>query len=404
MTIWLLAVIVLASLAGLGYRQGAVRVGFSFVGIIVGALLAVPLGRLLGRLLGVVGMKDPVLVWALGPVLVFIIISIAFKVAAAPVFQKIDVYYRYKAGDLRQALWERLNHRLGLCLGLLNGAAYLVLLVFLLSVPSYLTYQVASDGKDPWWMRVLNRTGADLQSTGMSKVARSINSIPQVDYDMADLLATLYRNPLAEARVSGYPAFLGLAELGELQSLGNDREFTEAWQRQEPVGTLMAKPSFLAIRNNPTLLKTIWGTVESNMMDFRTYLATGKSPKYDPIQILGRWRFDVSAAIVSMRRARPNIPSSEMQKVRKYMEVAFAKTRLVAKPDKQITIWDVPGLKGQAGTAPPGGLQTLQGQWQDLDGGKYQLTFPGLELPATVEGRRLGIKAEGLELVFDPQE
>ncbi|HWW00033.1 MAG TPA: CvpA family protein [Candidatus Acidoferrum sp.] len=404
MTIWLLAVIVLASTVGLGFRQGAIKAGFSFFGIIVGALLAVPLGRLLGRVLGMIGMKDPLLVWALGPVLVFILISIIFKVAAAPVHEKVDVYFKYKTGDLRQALWERLNHQLGLCVGVLNGTAYLILLVFLISVPSYMTYQVASGDKDPTWMRLLNRLGEDLQSTGMAKVARSINSIPQVDYDMADLVASLYRNPLAEARVSGYPAFLGLSELSEFQSLANDRDFTEAWQRQEPVATLMAKPSFLGIRNNPALLKTIWTTVEENQMDFRTYLATGKSPKYDPIQILGRWRFDVSAAIVAMRRAKPNIPSSEMVKMRKYMEAAFAKTRLVAKPDQQITIRDVPGLKAPGGGVPAGGLQTLQGQWQDLGGGKYQLTLSGMELPATVEGERLGIKANGMELVFNPEQ
>ena len=403
MTTWLLAVIVLASVAGLGYRQGAVKVAFSFIGILVGALLAVPLGHLVGRLLGVVGVKDPLTVWALGPVIAFIIISIIFKVAAAPMQQKVDVYFKYKTGDLRQALWERLDHRLGLCLGVFNGAAYLVLLVFLISIPSYMTYQVASADKDPTWMRLLNRMGEDLQNTGMSKVARSINSIPQVDYDLADLLATLYRNPLAEARVSGYPAFLGLGELGEFQSMSNDRDFTEAWQRQEPVKTLLEKPSFQAIRNNPALLKTLWTTVEQNLTDFRVYLATGKSPKYDPIQILGRWRFDVSAAIVSMRRARPNIPSSEMVKVRRYMEAAFAKTRLVAKPDQQITIRDVPPLKGAAsGTAA--GLQTLQGQWQDLGGGKYQLTLSGMELPATVEGERLGIKTDGMELVFNPEQ
>lgn len=344
------------------------------------------------------------MVWAFGPVLVFILISIIFKVAAVPVHDKVEVYFKYKTGDLRQALWERLNHRLGLCLGLFNGTAYLVLLAFLISVPSYVTYQVASGGKDPTWMRLLNRLGEDLQSTGMTKVARSINSIPQVNYDMADLLATLYHNPLAEARVSGYPAFLGLAELGEFQSLSNDRDFTDAWQRQEPVKTLLEKPSLVAISGNPALVKTIWTTVEQNLTDFRVYLATGKSPKYDPIRILGRWRFDVRAAIVSMRRARTNIPSSEMQKVRKYMEAAFAKTRLVAKPDQQLTIRDVPALRAQPAGVPAGGLQTITGQWQDLGGGKYQITLQGMELPATVEGERLGIKTDGMELVFNPEE
>ena len=47
MMIWLLAILLLASLAGLGWRQGAIRVGISFLAILVGALLAPPLGRLL---------------------------------------------------------------------------------------------------------------------------------------------------------------------------------------------------------------------------------------------------------------------------------------------------------------------------------------------------------------------
>src|SRR5579872_801093 len=209
MTIWLLAIILLASLAGLGYRQGAIRVAFSFFGILVGALLAVPLGKHLGRVLGLVGVKDPPLVWALGPILVFILFSVVFKIAAAAVHHKADVYFKYHAGDLRLALWERLNRRLGLCLGLLNGAAYFVLLTFVIYVPSYLTFQLASSENDPKWFRLLNTMGRDLQSTGFAKVARSIDSIPKEDFQMADLGALIYRNPLLEARLGNYPGFLG---------------------------------------------------------------------------------------------------------------------------------------------------------------------------------------------------
>src|SRR5262245_8197742 len=98
MTIWLLAVVLLASVAALGLRQGVVRVAFSFVGIVVGALLAVPLGRLVGRLLVPLGVKDPVLVWALAPIIVFVIVSLIFKGVAVAVHQKVDVYYKYHAG------------------------------------------------------------------------------------------------------------------------------------------------------------------------------------------------------------------------------------------------------------------------------------------------------------------
>jgi hypothetical protein len=403
MTIWLLVVIVLASLAGLGFRQGAIRVGFSFFGIVVGAIVAVPLGRLLGKLLTVIGLKDPLLVWALGPILIFLIVSVLFKVAAAAAHHKADVYYKYHAGELRMALWERLNHRAGLCLGLLNGVAYVVLLSFVIYVGSYATVQVASSDLDPKWMRLLNTMGRDLHTTGLDKVARAIDSIPQANYSMIDFAAMVYHNPLAQARLRSYPAFLGLAELPEFQSLGADKDFTEAWERLDPVMTILNLPTVLAIRGNPELLKLIWATVEPDLSDLRTFIETGRSPKYDPTKILGRWAFDVTAAVSAVRRAKPNIPASEMQKVRKNIELAFGKTTMVAKPDQQLTIKDIPPLKPAPGAAPTG-LQTLQGQWKQMDPTKYQVSVSGLDLVASVEGDRMNIKTDTAELVFDRED
>jgi hypothetical protein len=403
MTIWLLALVLLASLAGLGYRQGAIRVAFSFVAILLGAVLAVPLGRPMGKVLGLVGVKDPVLVWALGPVIVFVVISIIFKVAAASVHHKVDVFYKYKAGDLRLALWERLNHRLGLCLGLLNGAAYFVLLAFCISIVSYATTQVGGSDQDPLWMRLTNRMGADLQSTGFNKVARSVDSIPQQTYDMVDFGALVYRNPLCQARLRNYPGFLDLAEQPPFQDLGGDKEFTETWAQVGPIMSLLNHPRVLAIRENPDLLRTIWATVAPHLPDLRSYLATGESAKYDAIRILGRWKFDVNGAVIAMRRAKPNIFSSELQKVRAFLDAALGKAALVAKPDQQVILKNVPGVRIPLTVPPPTNLQTVTGQWKEV-ANKYQLSFSGAELPATVEGGRLTIKNEGLDWVFIHEE
>src|SRR5437763_2295482 len=159
MMIWLLALVLLASLAGLGFRQGAIRVAFSLVGILLGALLAGPLGRLLKPALMAVGVKNPMLLWLLAPFLVFMAISIIFKIAALTVHQKVDVHYKYHAGDLRLALWERLNRRLGLCLGLLNGTVYFILICFAVYSLSYWTAQMATAESDPKWLKLLDRMG-----------------------------------------------------------------------------------------------------------------------------------------------------------------------------------------------------------------------------------------------------
>jgi hypothetical protein len=401
MTIWLLAVVLLASLAGLGYRQGAIRVGISFIGILLGAILGVALGGPMGRLLGILGVKDPLLEWALGPVIVFLIVSILVKSVAAVVHQKVDVYYKYHAGDLRLALWDRLNHRTGLCLGVLNGAAYLVLIAFLIYVVSYATFQVANPDQDPAWMRYVNRLGQDLHNTGFVKVARAVDSVPQVDYDMADLGGMLYRNPLAEARISSYPGFLTLAETTDFQNLGNDREFTDDWQKQAPIMTLLAVPSVQAIRKNPALLKNIWDTAKPDLADLKTYLASGRSPKYDPIKILGRWQFDVNAAIRAVRRSKPNMTAREMLQWRTFLTGAFGKTTLVAMPDNQIVIKNIPGLQLPTTAAAAANLQTFQGQWKD-QGDKYLISVSGQDVPASVNGDRLTITTKGMDLVFVP--
>ena len=227
MTIWLLALVLLASLAGLGYRQGAIRVAFSFIGIVLGAFLAGPLGKLVKPLLLALGLKTPTLAWLLAPLIVFVLISVIFKVAALMVHQKVDVHFKYNAGDLRLALWERMHHRLGLCLGLANGALYIILLSVVIYPFGYWTAQVATSDEDPRSLRILNRLGHDLQDSGFAKVARALDPMPQVWYDSADFVGLIYNNPLSEARLSRYPALLSLGERPEFQDIAQDTSFMD---------------------------------------------------------------------------------------------------------------------------------------------------------------------------------
>lgn len=406
---WLLTFVLLASLAGIGYRQGVIRVAFSFLGILVGALLAGPLAKLVKPLLVAFGLKTPVLAWLLAPVVVFLIISIIFKVGGYMVHQKVDVHFKYHAGDLRLALWERLSRRLGLCLGLVNGALYLILISAVIYPLSYWSFQLASGANDPRSMRILSRLGQDLQSTGFAKVARAIDPMPKVWYDSADLTGLLYRNSLLEARLWRYPAFLGLAERQEFQELAADTQFTELWQRQEPILDLLHYPKAQAIIQNPDLLRSIWATVVPDMKDLHAFLETGKSPKYDPEKILGRWNFNVTVAMSLFRKAKPNITSKEMQFWRSWMTAAFAKTSFVAMTDQQAILKNVPQLTlPTPGAAPStGGPQTLKGQWKKLDS-TYELTLSGgirdQELTASVEGDRLTMSGTGLGLVFDRED
>src|SRR5688572_273077 len=132
MTIWLLAILLLTCSVAFGYQQGAIRSGITFFGIILAAMLAGLAGKIFKPLMGLFGVANPIWLWVLPPLLGFILVMILVKIGAFFVHQKVDVFYKYKAGDLRLSLFERLNDRIGACIGVLNGVAYLVIITFII--------------------------------------------------------------------------------------------------------------------------------------------------------------------------------------------------------------------------------------------------------------------------------
>src|SRR5690349_21724176 len=114
MILWLLAIIVVACVGLVGYYQGALRVSFSFVGLLLAAALASPLGSLFESLVPIFGLKNPVVIAFLGPIIAFLLVLIIFKCAGMAVHKKVDAWYKYKASDTRRLLFERMNSRVGI--------------------------------------------------------------------------------------------------------------------------------------------------------------------------------------------------------------------------------------------------------------------------------------------------
>src|SRR6266550_5900320 len=364
MTIWLLALLLLGCVAGVGHQQGAIRAAISFVGIVVAALLAGPLARLVRPVLTAVGIAHPVLLWAL-------------------------------------ALFIRLNARLGLCLGLLNGVAYLVLLSFVIHTFSYWTVPMATSDDDPRTLRILNRLGRDLDSTGMSRVAVAIDPLPDVFYDVADLAGLLYKNPLTEARLSRYPGFISLGLRPEFQALGQDEQFKNLRQTQRPIREVLAHPTVEPIVKNPELLRLIWTTLLPDLKDLDAFLRTGRSAKYDSEPLLGRWLLDVAGSVNAYHRLKPNVPNVEMVKFRRFLADRFGKTVVVAGPDHQVVLRNLPQLKLQPGQPLSAEVQTLQGKWKGANGDyEFDLTSGTDHRTAKIEGGRLVVSGEALAMVF----
>jgi hypothetical protein len=407
MTIWILTLLLLASGAGLGLRQGAIRASFSFAGIFFAVLLAVLIGKFLKPLLPHVGIHNPILIWVIAPIEAFVLVLVLFKVAGFVVHRKVNVYYKYKAGDLRLALWERLNSRLGICVGLLNGAAYLVLVCFVIYNFSYWTVQAASSDNETKTTRFINRLGHDLDDTGMAKVAHAAAPLPASFYKVADLAGLILQNPQLDDRLGHYPAFLSLFERDDLQQLTQNSDFTGALNEHAPLGQLLNEPAVKNILQDKDLINLVWGLLQSNMDDLTIYLKTGKSPKYDPEKILGRWDFNVSVTVAMLRQSRPNIPASEMRAARAWMSQAYADTTFVAGGDGQAFLKKLPQLKMQRGKLPTTEIATWEGSWT-ANNTNYDLSLSSngenKSMTAETDGTRLTLKSDKNLLVFDREE
>lgn len=398
MTIWILAFVLVGSGVGMGLRQGAIRASFSLVGILLGALFATLLSKPIKLLLPHLGVHDLTALWSLGPVIAFLIVLTLFKMAGHMVHRKVDVYYKHYTGDLQQSLWKRLNSRVGACVGVLNGTAYLLLVVFYIFNFSYWTTQTAPSDAEARTTRLINRLGEDLQSTGFAKVGRSLVTMPDNFYKTADLAGLLAQNPQLSDRLGRYPAFLSLAERPDVQALTQDSAFTNDWSSHAPMGQMLNEPAVKATLQNHELITTVWGSVQTNLDDLTAYLKTGSSTKYDPEKILGRWDLNVNVTLGMLRQARPNIPSKEMRTIRAIWSAAYAHTTLVASSDKQAFLKDLPTFKpGEPAT-------TWTGTW-DNDDTNYvlMLSLNGTQksLTAQTSGARLTLKGDRNTLVFD---
>ena len=269
MTIWILVAVLVLSLAGLGYRQGAVRVLFSFVGIVVSVLLAGPLSKYVKQWLPSLGIHDPTIIWLVSPFIVFVVVLLLFKVAGFFAHRQINLYYKYKAGDLRMQLWKRLNARLGLCLGPVNALAYLVLISFIIYDASYWTAQIATSDDEPRWIKLLNRMGRDSETTGYARIARAMNPMPEIYFKAADLAGLLYQNPQLRERLADYPMFISLTERDEYKQLGNNADFQNLWKQHAPISQLINNEQFKSMWDNQDLAGPLWDIIQNNLEDLR---------------------------------------------------------------------------------------------------------------------------------------
>ena len=397
--VWIIALLCLGLVGTVGYYQGPIRAAFMFFGLLFGTWLAGPLSPLTKRLLPLVGLHHPAWNIFAPQVLAFLIVLVIFVIAGQVVHQKVAVHFKYKVSDQVLYRWQRVYTRLGLCVGLLNGAFYFILITLLIYSAGYFTAEAGAGPSDPVRARFLTATRAELHEEHLDRVLASYDMVPAQVYQAADIAALILRNPLLLSRLSHYPPCLQLAERPEFKELAHDVQLQQMIATQAKITDIIQYPRVLAMLTNGVIVAQVGELIGHDLNDLQTFLNTGQSPKYDPETVLGVWDIDREATIAQLLKKQPGVTPKQLHKIEQDLFPRITGLSLTATPDHQM-ILKQPDPNTSEGTV------VAAGTWKK-DQDTYEVNLPG-SLPETSqieieEGKRLYLPKFGYVLAFDKE-
>ena len=327
MLIWLLVLVLVGGFAAIGFQTGSIRASVSLLGVVLGLLLAPLVGGLLTPLFASAGViwqqilptvVGFVLVWAVGFGLGF--------VAHKPV----ELHFKYREDDSTRVSFERMNKALGVFVGMLAGVLVFLAVGKLVYAKGHLTTQLAAEAGEASPVSYVNQLRNDMAQSGWDKIFASLDRTPAQDYAIDDILGLIHANPLIQGRVQNYPPFLALGERSEFTDLGADADFQKLLQDRAGFTAIYTHPKSQVILGNAELRQLLLAT---DLKDLKTYLETGKSPKFDDEKLLGRWRADVGSTVTDARRKRTNLQPADLKALRFMLNTVLKQASLTAYTD-----------------------------------------------------------------------
>jgi hypothetical protein len=397
--VWLIAILCICIVGFSGFCVGPIRAGFGLLGLLFGLMLAEPLSPLTRHLLPLFGLTFPIWPMVLPQAVAFLAVLIIFLVVGGIAHTKLSVHFKYKVDEKKLLQWERLYARLGLCVGILNGAVYFFLLMIPIYIGGYFTAEAATDANNPAGARFLSKMHSDLHDLNLDRALEKYDPIPAQVYQATDIADLVLHNPLLQSRISHYPPFLTLGQRPQFQALANDEQLLEMIDRHASLGEIVKYPPVQAIITNTDLTGQIYDVLGHDLTDLSNYLVTGTSPKYDEEPILGIWSIDPRATLSQERKRHPGMASHQLAALRADMYPIISDLVLTATTDNQVIV-----KKQMAGSdrATIVGV----GTWKK-DGSSYELHIPGSKPEDTEaeieEGDTLLLPKDGYVMVFDKE-
>lgn len=330
MIMWIAALVLVAATIAVGYKQGAIRAAFTFVGLLIAAALAIPFGPMFYWIFPLIGFKNPVVAQFGAPVIAFFAVSLVFKGIAAFVHRKVEYYYRYKRDDASRAVWEVLQARVGACVGALNGLIYFLVFALIVAVFGYTSIQIGGPEADSKVLSFLGKSAEDLKETEMDKVVAAFNPAPPRYFDTADTMGLLFHNRSLFDRLGRYPVFAAMGQQAPYQKLATDNELKSLIRTGGSFQEILANP---VVREAVTNTDIVAKVLEVDVLDLKEFLETGVSPKFADEKLLGRWSFDLNESLKLNKRLKPDVGASSWWRIKNELAERFDESLFVAYHD-----------------------------------------------------------------------
>lgn len=334
MLTWLIVILVFGILGVSSYYKGAVRSLVSLLGLGVALMVAMPLAPYLKPLMPKIGLEHPTWAVVVPPVIVFLLVVLIFTGLGFFVHHKVAMHYKYATDDYTRLRWQRLNQRLGLCVGFVAAAVYCVIIGVVVYVFGYPAVQVTGPDS-PAPQRMLAKMRQEIRDFGLDKTLASMDPMSDTYYLVNDIFGLLYHNSVLQPRLYNYPAFLSLGEQQEFTEIATDTELQNLLQTGGPAVDILKNPKVVSVIKNEGIIDQL---KQVDLRDLYGYLRTGKSDKYAEEKILGRWELNASATLVAAKRKNPDMPVAQMRQMKLLITVFMPKVTLMATPDNQAVV------------------------------------------------------------------
>jgi hypothetical protein len=349
MSIWILAIVLCAIFGAIGFFSGAVRTALLWIGVLVACFLTGVIAPKLTGLMPKIGIKHPLWIQYTPYIIVFSLLALVVYGIGFGVHHKVALIYKYSRDDYSRLKWETMNKHVGLSLGLLIAVMLFFVITRVAYAGGYLTAQVAEDKNNPFWINFLTNVREDMHATGLDKSLAALDNTSSRFYEAADVIGLIYHNPVLQGRLANYPYFLTLSQNSDLQEISADKEYNDLIFGKSSFGAIINHADTKRILANQEIMDQLKGV---DLKDLKTYLETGKSPKYADEKLVGRWILDKDAVLTYARKNNPDMKVNELLALKKGVEGLPDQT-IINTLDNKIIVKSEGGAAAPAAAAAP---------------------------------------------------